>query len=446
MKKITILYLLLISTFSVFSQENKVEKDTTSSEINKLTIEFSAGQAKGLKPYTTGYFSSNNAKLFGDVTVNSYTLGVRYMLSPMFGLRADVGYANLLNNPKTTSLPFQMKVYSLGIQGVVNAYRLFNIEKPVGRFGLLIHGGVQVSQMKSFTANEMSKTVPTEVLRGHNNGSKELNGGLIVGFSPQLRLTNKIALISDVSVVSNFRQHFAWDGAFNPENNNLSGQLVSISVGLTYSLGNKKMHGDWAVIKDKKLEQIEAMQKRVEDVETLMNDTDKDGVPDYLDQENNSVTGVAVDTKGKMVDINRNGVPDELERYIENNTKEISRTTNADMIKRLINEGYIATYFDTGKLTPTNVSTEGIDFIRTYLRNNPSESVDIYGHADEIGSSDKNNLLSKARAEAVKSVLIKSGIDVSRLNVVSSGEDASVDVNSDEARKLVRRVTFRVKN
>jgi OOP family OmpA-OmpF porin len=32
----------------------------------------------------------------------------------------------------------------------------------------------------------------------------------------------------------------------------------------------------------------------------------------------------------------------------------------------------------------TNVSTEGIDFILTYLRNNPSASVDIIGHADEL--------------------------------------------------------------
>jgi OOP family OmpA-OmpF porin len=50
---------------------------------------------------------------------------------------------------------------------------------------------------------------------------------------------------------------------------------------------------------------------------------------------------------------------------------------------KAINGGYVATYFDFDKSTPTNVSTEGIDFILTYLRNNPSASVDIIGHADE---------------------------------------------------------------
>lgn len=47
-----------------------------------------------------------------------------------------------------------------------------------------------------------------------------------------------------------------------------------------------------------------------------MNDTDKDGVPDYLDVENNSIAGVTVDTKGRMVDKNNNGVPDELENIL----------------------------------------------------------------------------------------------------------------------------------
>jgi len=41
--------------------------------------------------------------------------------------------------------------------------------------------------------------------------------------------------------------------------------------------------------------------------------------------------------------------------------------------------------------------------------------------------------------------LIKAGIPASRLNVVSQGEDSSVAVDSPEARRLVRRVTFKVK-
>ncbi len=76
-----------------------------------------------------------------------------------------------------------------------------------------------------------------------------------------------------------------------------------------------------------------------------MNDVDKDGVPDYLDSENNSIAGVAVDSKGVMVDINKNKVPDELEKYFEqkysNTSTSDSQTTvldskSTDFIKKSI--------------------------------------------------------------------------------------------------------------
>ena len=187
-------------------------------------------------------------------------------------------------------------------------------------------------------------------------------------------------------------------------------------------------------------------------METLMNDTDKDGVPVYLDVENNSIAGVAVDTKGRMVDLNNNGIPDEMEATLARSfaskdsvAKTVEASTNSALVTRFINDGYIATFFDVNKSKPTNVSTEGIDFMLTYLRNNPTASIDIIGHADETGDSVKNVKLSNDRAVSVKNVLVKGGISADRLNVVSAGEDTSVDGTSAEARTLVRRVTFKVK-
>jgi hypothetical protein len=54
------------------------------------------------------------------------------------------------------------------------------------------------------------------------------------------------------------------------------------------------------------------------------NDTDKDGVPDYLDVENNSIAGALVDSKGRMMDYNNNGIADDLEKYLNANTKDFS--------------------------------------------------------------------------------------------------------------------------
>lgn len=456
-KSLLLLSFALLPFSNVIAQTDvKEDKDVVVDklEYNKWTVEFSSGQSKGNKPFTDGYYSSNPDTYFGSFTFNSFSLGTRYMFSPKFGLKLDLTTETFKNNPETNSKPFKLQQYRAGLQGVVNASRLFNIQEALGRLSMLIHAGIQVARAtpKLDVPNDMSPGlgVPGIGLSANYNKS-EWNGGVIFGISPEFRLAKRFSIIGDFSTLANFRQHVAWDGHLSDRENNLSGQMISVTLGLTYSFGKEKMHGDWAILDENRLQEIAELDKRIGDLETMMNDADKDGVPDYLDVENNSIAGVAVDTKGRMVDINKNGVPDELEKFMANtyvdkaNISETIAGANADMIKRLINEGYVTTYFDTNKTNPTNVSTEGIDFMLTYLRNNPSASIDIVGHADEIGKTAHNDKLSIDRANNVRNTLIKAGINASRLNVISQGEDTSVAADSADARRLVRRVTFKVK-
>jgi hypothetical protein len=60
---------------------------------------------------------------------------------------------------------------------------------------------------------------------------------------------------------------------------------------------------------------VDSLQQRTVELESMMKDIDRDGIPDYLDIENNSVAGAMVDTKGRMIDINNDGVPDQYEKY-----------------------------------------------------------------------------------------------------------------------------------
>ncbi len=445
------LQLLSISllTFSIaFSQDKDIKDAKDSGEIkdyNKWTLEVTAGQSKGTRPFTEGYYSSNPATFLGTVKINTFSIGVRYMFSAKFGLKADISSDEFTNNKKTSSLDFKLQQYRFGIQGVVNASRLFGIQKEMKRLSILIHAGLQVGRATpKLTADKDSAN--------YYYNKSEYNGGVMFGISPEVRVSKKFSIIGDFSTISNFRQHFTWDGRLNDEKNNLSGQMIMASLGLTYSLGKDNIHGDWAIIDESKLKEIEALDKRIGELETMMNDSDKDGVPDYLDVENNSIAGVAVDTKGRMVDVNRNGVPDELESYMATNFVDKSNLStviagaNSDMIVKMINDGYVATYFETNKTRPTEESSDGIGFILTYLRTNPNSSVDIVGHADEIGNSASNDKLASDRATNIKKVLLDAGIDGSRLNILSEGEDNSVLKDSADARRLVRRVTFKVKN
>lgn len=430
MKKLllSIVSITLLS-YSSYAQENEIKDD----EYNKWSIEFNVGQSKGIKPYSVGYFSSDPNKNWGSIAVNHFSGGVRYMFSPKFGLKLDGAYDNLENFKSSNSLDFEMRHIRFGLQGVVNGPRLFDIQNNLGRFGFLLHGGIQVA----FMTPQM----------GTNEGKTERNGGIMFGITPEFRITKNIAFNADFTFNSNIRQHFNWDGAYSEPSNNLAGSLFTSSLGLSISFGSEKVHGDFAVLRDKTRKELEALEERVAKIEIDMNDTDKDGVPDYLDVEPNSIAGIAVDTKGRMIDQNKNGVPDELEKYLERTyaTKDAITVTDKELVTNFINDGYVATYFDFDKRKPTNVSTEGIDFMLTYLRNNPTASIDIIGHADEIGKSPYNDKLAKDRAENVKQTLVKAGINPSRLNAISAGEDTSVDASSVEARRLVRRVTFRVK-
>ena len=96
-----------------------------------------------------------------------------------------------------------------------------------------------------------------------------------------------------------------------PDNRGFNGTLYNATLGLSIYLGSNDMHADWAYeMQDEKQAEME---DRMAEIETMMNDTDRDGVPDYLDVENNTTNGVAVDAKGRAIDLNNNGIPDELE-------------------------------------------------------------------------------------------------------------------------------------
>ncbi|SHG43269.1 OmpA-OmpF porin, OOP family [Flavobacterium segetis] len=418
MKKLMIALVLAATASTVNAQT----ATTTSSavEYNKWSVELAGGLNKPMRPMTAGYRTAVTSAYVAD-------LGVRYMFNNKFGLKADFGYNSFKEGEN--SVGFDSKYYRANLQAVANLGRIMSFETWTNTIGLLGHAGVGLGfgESDNFTGTDKM-------------------GNFVGGLTGQIKLSNRIALTGDFTTILNAKQNRTFDGASVAGTPGFGGVLFNGTVGLTVYLGSNEKHADWVI---DNYSEIDNLRQRIADIETSMLDTDKDGVADYLDQEPNTIGGVMVDSKGKSIDLNNNNVPDELESYLlktyGSNTDKSAILNNSTLIKNLINEGYVSTYFDFDKSTPTNVSTEGIDFILTYLRNNPSASVDIIGHADELGRSAYNDKLSNARAASVKNTLLKANIAASRLNVIAAGEDNSVSKDSDAARKLVRRVTFMVK-
>lgn len=413
MKKL-IITLVFASAFTAVSAQDETKNEIANESFNKWSVELAGGFNKPLNNLTPGY-------AFEFVSPYTVDLGVRYMINNKFGLKLDAGYNSFQEKNNTPA--FDSEYYRVDLQGVANLGRIMNFETWTNTIGLLAHGGLGVGKIE-------------------NGSTKNTVLNAMAGVTAQVKLSNHFALTADASGIANARQNLNYDGKSGA--NYPFGIMLNTTVGLTYYIGKNEKHADWVILKDK---DVLSLEQRVAELETLHNDTDRDGVVDYLDAEPNSITGVMVDTKGRAIDLNNNGIPDEIEKYIENKYKTNNASNNLDSetIKNLVNDGYVSVFFDFNKTTPNSESTESISYVLTYLRNNPSASVDIVGHADEIGSTSYNNKLSAERANNVKETLLKSGIAASRLNVVAAGEDTSVDKSSVSARKLVRRVTFKIK-
>jgi peptidoglycan-associated lipoprotein len=88
--------------------------------------------------------------------------------------------------------------------------------------------------------------------------------------------------------------------------------------------------------------------------------------------------------------------------------------------------------FDYDQATVRQADQETLDRKAAILIANPGVKLRIAGHADERGSDEYNLALGNRRASAAKRYLENKGVDGSRLEVVSYGEERPLNPGSDE--------------
>lgn len=413
---------------------------TTSKPFNRWSLETNIGQNKALKPFSEGYYSANPNQYFYFSDINHIDLGVRFMLSETFGFKLDGGYDRIQNQTGSGSLSFRNETYRIGLQGVINLGDILRFDRFTKRFGLLAHAGLQVSRFVI------------------DSNRDEDNGGIMLGITPQLKLTSWCALTGDFTYIGNLRQHLTWDGHYSASSNNLSGALIHTGLGLTFYLGEKENHADWYVLPydEKTVTELETIsrenRKRLDDFDKMLQDTDRDGVPDYLDAENNTPNGVTVDAKGRFIDQNHNGTPDELESVykIEHKTidgndtnSETVSNNSSDALRELIAGGYLNVFFDFNKTIPNKASSNTLFHVIRYLKKYPNIQIVLTGYADTSGSEKQNQKLAFTRAQQVKNILVENGIEQNRILVKSDGVDKTVPANST-GFQLARRVAIAI--
>lgn len=102
-------------------------------------------------------------------------------------------------------------------------------------------------------------------------------------------------------------------------------------------------------------------------------------------------------------------------------------------------------FFDFGKFELLDDSFIELNRLTEFLINNPSMTILIKGHTDNIGNDQSNRILSEKRAQSVKEYLLTKGLDAKRISIRGFGRTKPIADNSTEGgRQKNRRVEFEI--
>jgi OOP family OmpA-OmpF porin len=311
-----------------------------------------------------------------------------------------LGYNNF--QEKDGMMDFTTKQYEFDLQGVVGLGRLLHFETWTQTFNLLAHAGFGIGWLD------------------YDNISDADNIGVAkLGFTGMVKLSDRVSLNIDGTTGYNARQNKTFDGRAGKSAEPL---VFTGTIGISYYLGKNETHADWYVRGDEYAELLDSRIAALEEQIQKSRAEDAKKVQDGDDKLNTRVD----ELDGKVDDLGKN-------------------QGDIDVMEQLINEGYVNIFFDFNSSKIDKGAANAINVLRTYMKKNSGVNVNLVGYADEKGPEDYNKKLSTKRAEAVADVLVKAGIEKSRLSTEGRGEDTSVDEGSSNARQLARRVTFSIR-
>lgn len=148
-----------------------------------------------------------------------------------------------------------------------------------------------------------------------------------------------------------------------------------------------------------------------------------------------------------MVSVKKEGHAFESKLIVKEDLAEKKVIRNNELTVRPLKEGDAYTInnilFETSSFDLNDKSRFILKEFARFLTENPTITIMIQGHTDDVGDDKKNLILSESRAKEVKSYLISLGVESKRLSAKGFGETKPKVPNEDyNSRAINRRTDF----
>lgn len=434
-----------------------------SQEMNKWSVGAGFGSHDGMAP------SRATTKVY---QLHHYYVNGRYMFNNRVGVMVNLGYDLFDYTGSGKSNPRYVRTT---VSGVLNAGDLIKINTISDRLGLLIHGGAGMAHMwrnRDVVPKTGNETDP--LFKGVDD---MLNYRF--GATPQFKCNEQLSVNADLTFNFHGRQTYEFtQEVLNWHKHGINGYFINVSVGASYYFGSAPKHADWTPTVYGGASQTVDMSKYdalVKELEAQSKDDDKDGVPNFRDEEANTPENSLVNSKGvALKDTDNDGIPDAYDACTEvkglysndgcpdsdgdgigdnkdqcptvpgmwNNKgcPEISKE-----VKEVMRKALKDVQFETNKDVLLPVAYPALNEVVKVLMDHPEYKLQIDGHTDNVGEDEANMILSQKRAQAAAVYLMSKGISADRLIATGYGETRPKALNdTDQGRQQNRRVEFNI--
>ena len=142
---------------------------------------------------------------------------------------------------------------------------------------------------------------------------------------------------------------------------------------------------------------------------------------DYLNSMHSIYEKISITQKNTNAINNKN-----LKDKSENEITIVTKNKNNELMQII--------YFDFDKFSLSSVSAHKIKLFLNKYKNEINEYL-VVGHTDTKGSKEYNLSLSIKRAEVVKNLLIKNGINHNKVKILGKGEESLAIITQDETKQ-----------